>query len=118
MTRKQGTTSVIDVKALLDGDGDYLRAMVRAVVEATLEAEMTAALGAEKGERTRERLGLPVGLLQPGADHAGGDAGAAGAAGPGRAVLDAAVRALPALGEGAWWRRWRRCTCKGCRRGR
>jgi putative transposase len=61
MTRKQGTTSVIDVKALLDTDGDYLRAMVRAIVEATLEAEMTAALGAEKGERTSERLGYRSG---------------------------------------------------------
>ncbi len=61
MTGKQGTTSMIDVKALLEGDGDYLRAMVRAVVEATLEAEMTAALGAEKGERTSERLGYRSG---------------------------------------------------------
>jgi putative transposase len=61
MTGKQGTTSVIDVKALLEGDGDYLRAMVRAVVEATLEAEMTAALGAEKGERTEGRLGYRAG---------------------------------------------------------
>ena len=34
MTGKQGTTSMIDVKALLEGDGDDLRAMVRAVVEA------------------------------------------------------------------------------------
>jgi hypothetical protein len=56
MTGKQGTTGVIDVKALLEGDGDYLRAMVRAVVDATLEAEMTAALGAEKGERSAGRL--------------------------------------------------------------
>jgi transposase-like protein len=58
MTVKQGTTSVIDVKALLEGDGDYLRAMVRAVVEATLEAEMTAALGAEKGERNEGVSGI------------------------------------------------------------
>ena len=61
MTKKQGTTSVIDVKALLDEDGDYLRAMVRAIMEATLEAEMTAALGAEKGERTEARLGYRSG---------------------------------------------------------
>jgi hypothetical protein len=40
MTRKQDKTGVIDVKALLEGDGDYLRAMVRAIVEATLEAEI------------------------------------------------------------------------------
>ena len=61
MTKKQGTTSMIDVKALLEGDGDYLRALVRAVVEATLEAEMTAALGAEKGERSAARLGYRSG---------------------------------------------------------
>jgi len=61
MTMKQGTTSVIDVKALLDEGGDYLRAMVRAVVEATLEAAMTAAPGAEKGERTTERVGYRSG---------------------------------------------------------
>ena len=61
MTVKQGTTSMIDVKALLEGDGDYLCAMVRAVVEATLEAEMTAALGAEKGERSEGRLGYRSG---------------------------------------------------------
>jgi putative transposase len=47
MTRKQGRTSVIDVKALLEADGDHLRAMVQAIVQATLEAEMTATLGAE-----------------------------------------------------------------------
>ena len=61
MTKKQATTGVIDVKALLDQDGDYLRAMVRAIVEATLEAEMTAALGAEKGERTSGRVGYRSG---------------------------------------------------------
>jgi putative transposase len=61
MTMKQGTTSVIHAKALLESDGDYLRAMVRAVVEATLEAEMTAALGAEKGERSEARLGYRSG---------------------------------------------------------
>ena len=38
MTRKQGTTGVIDVKALLEADGDYLCAMVQAIVQATLEA--------------------------------------------------------------------------------
>jgi Transposase, Mutator family len=117
MTRKQGTTRVIDVKALLDDDGDYLRAMVRAIVEATLEAEMTAALGAEKGERTSERLGYRSGSYTR-ADHACRHAGAAGAAGRRRPVLDPAVRALPALGEGAGGRRWRRCTCRGFRRGR
>ena len=31
MTAKQGKSGVIDVKALLEGETDYLRAMVRAV---------------------------------------------------------------------------------------
>ena len=61
MTRKQDTTGAIDVKALLDADGDYLRAMVQAIVQATLEAEMTMTLGAEKGERTDGRLGYRSG---------------------------------------------------------
>lgn len=61
MTRKNGKTGGIDVKALLDEDGDYLRTMVGAIVEATLEAEMTAALGAEKGERTSGRVGYRSG---------------------------------------------------------
>jgi len=61
MTRNQSKSGRIDVKALLDGDDDYLRAMVSAIVEATLEAEMTAALGAEKGERTAGRLGYRSG---------------------------------------------------------
>jgi putative transposase len=61
MTEKQGKAGRIDVQALLDGDEDYLRAMVSAVVEASLEAEMTAALGAEKGERTAGRQGYRSG---------------------------------------------------------
>lgn len=61
MTEKQGKTRKVDIQALLDGEEDYLRAMVSAIVEATLEAEMTAALGAEKGERTGGRLGYRSG---------------------------------------------------------
>jgi putative transposase len=61
MTRKQDKSGVVDVKALLSEEGDYLRTMVAAIVEATLEAEMTAALGAEKGERTLARAGYRSG---------------------------------------------------------
>ena len=116
MTGKQGTTSMIDVKALLEGDGDYLRAMVRAVVEATLEAEMTVALGAEKGERSEGRLGYRSGYGRTLVTRVG--------------TLELRV---PQDREGRfstrlferysgrrrrWLRRWRRCTCRGCRRGR
>ena len=61
MTAKQVTSGTIDIQALLESEGDYLKAMVSAIVEATLEAEMTTALGAEKGERTAGRLGYRSG---------------------------------------------------------
>jgi len=61
MTVKEIKSGAIDVKALLEGDDDYVRSMVTAIVEATLEAEMTAALGAEKGERSAVRLGYRSG---------------------------------------------------------
>src|ERR1700755_3574290 len=56
MTKREGRSEAIDLKALLAADGDYLRTMVEAVVQARLEAEMTAAIGAEKGERAAGRL--------------------------------------------------------------
>ena len=116
MTRKQGTTSVIDVKALLAADGDYLRAMVRAVVEATLEAEMTAAL-AETGERSEARLGYRSGYstrtlitrvgtleLRVPQDREGGSRPGCSSAPSGR--------------RRRWSEPWRRCTCRGSRRAR
>src|SRR6266581_887732 len=48
-----------------------------------------------------EPAGASLGLLRSQAGNAGRGLGAAGAAGPGRSVLDRAVRALPALREGA-----------------
>src|SRR5437879_2660703 len=51
MTKKQGKSGTIDVKALLREDEEFLRALVRAALQEVLEAEMTEALGAEKGER-------------------------------------------------------------------
>ena len=61
MTKREGKAELIDLKALLAGDEDYLRTMVEAIVQATLEAEMSEALGAAKGERTGERLGYRSG---------------------------------------------------------
>jgi hypothetical protein len=57
MTKRQGKSSTIDVKALLREDEEFLRAALQEV----LEAEMTDALGAEKGERTAERQGYRSG---------------------------------------------------------
>jgi putative transposase len=52
MTGKKVKSGTIDVKALLAGDEEFLRALVRTALEEVPEAEMTEALGAEKGERT------------------------------------------------------------------
>jgi putative transposase len=57
MTKRQGKSGAIDLKALLAGDEEFLRALVRTALQEVLEAEMSEALGAEKGERTPGRLG-------------------------------------------------------------
>ena len=56
MTRAQGKAAIIDLKAVLEQDADFLRGSVRTALQAALEAEMSEALGAEKGERTETRL--------------------------------------------------------------
>src|SRR6202007_644118 len=61
MTKRQGKSGTIDVKALLAGDEEFLRALVRTALQEVLEAEMTEALGAEKGERSAGRLGYRSG---------------------------------------------------------
>src|SRR6516164_6970579 len=61
MTARKGKTGTIDVKALLAGDEEFLRALVRTALQEVLEVEMTQALGAEKSERTTDRLGYRSG---------------------------------------------------------
>ena len=61
MTKRQGKSGTIDVKALLAGDEEFLRALVRTALQEVLEAEMTEALGAEKGERAAGRQGYRSG---------------------------------------------------------
>src|ERR1700737_1305079 len=61
MTSKKVKSGTIDVKALLTGDEEFLRALVRAALQEVLEAEMTEALGAEKGERAAGRQGYRSG---------------------------------------------------------
>jgi transposase-like protein len=61
MTEKKVKSGTIDVKALLAGDEEFLRALVRTALEEVLEAEMTEALGAEKGERASGRQGYRSG---------------------------------------------------------
>jgi putative transposase len=64
MTRREARAGVVDLKALLGRDEDYLRAMVQSVVQATLEAEMSEAIGAEKGERSETRLSYRSGYYR------------------------------------------------------
>ena len=61
MTERKGKSGTIDVKALLAGDEEFLRALVRTALQEVLEVEMAEALGAEKGERTAGRLGYRSG---------------------------------------------------------
>ena len=61
MTDRKGKSGTIDVKALLAGDEEFLRALVRTALQEVLEAEMTEALGAEKSERAVGRLGYRSG---------------------------------------------------------
>ena len=61
MTERKGKSGPIDVKALLRGDEEFLRALARTALQEALEAEMTEVLGAEKGERTADRLGYRSG---------------------------------------------------------
>src|SRR5436853_6661336 len=61
MTKRQGKTGTIDVKAVLAEDEEFLRALVRTALQEVLEAEMTEALGAEKGERASSRQGYRSG---------------------------------------------------------
>jgi len=56
MTKRKGKAELIDVKELLERDGDFLKAALQGLVQAALEAEMTETIGAAKGERTETRL--------------------------------------------------------------
>src|SRR5262244_2464204 len=61
MTKRQGKSGTIDIKAVLAEDEEFLRALVRMALHEVLEAEMTEALGAEKGERAAGRQGYRSG---------------------------------------------------------
>jgi putative transposase len=61
MTERKGKSGAIDVKALLAGDEELLRALVRTALHEVLEVEMADGLGAEKGEPDPARLGYRSG---------------------------------------------------------
>jgi putative transposase len=117
MTSKKVKAGTIDVKALLAGDEEFLRALVRTALQEVLEAEMTEALGAEKGERTAGRQGYRSGYygrtlitrigkleLRVPQDRAG--------------RFSTECLSATNARSGRWWRRWRRCTCRVSRRAR
>jgi len=60
MTDKKVKSGTIDVKALLAGDEEFLRALVRTALQEGLEAEMTEAWGAPRTENGR-RPGKAIG---------------------------------------------------------
>jgi transposase-like protein len=118
MTKRQGKSGTIDVKALLREDEEFLRALVRTVQE-VLEAEMTEALGTEKGERVLDRQGYRSGYygrtlitrvgkleLQVPQDRSGrsrpscSNGSAVGASAGSRAGGDVRARGLDPQGEG------------------
>jgi transposase-like protein len=64
MTKAEGKTETQELKGLLRGDEEYLRAMIEGMVQAALEAEMSEAVGAEKGERSGLRVGYRSGYYR------------------------------------------------------
>lgn len=61
MTKRNGSVDLREVKALLEQDGDLLKAVVQEALQELLEVEMAEALQAGKGERTAARLGYRSG---------------------------------------------------------
>jgi transposase-like protein len=49
MTRKDSNRTAREIKAMIAGDGEFLRPMVKAVNQESLETEMAQDVGAEKG---------------------------------------------------------------------
>ena len=53
MTEKKGKSGIIDMKALLAGDEEFLRTLVRTALQEVLEAEMTKRWGPRKASGRR-----------------------------------------------------------------
>ena len=101
MTKKQGRSGTIDIKAVLAEDEEFLRALVRTALQEVLEAEMTEALCAEKGERATGRQGYRSGYYGRTLITRVGKLELRVPAGPDETVLDRAVRTLSTFGAGA-----------------
>lgn len=61
MARSKSIAKELDLKEVLAGQEDFLRALVQEVVQQVLEGEMEEALGAGKSERTAGRTGYRSG---------------------------------------------------------
>jgi hypothetical protein len=60
MTKKQGKSGTIDVKAILAEDDEFMRALVRTALQEVLEAEMTMRLLPRQSQlRSATDPGLP-----------------------------------------------------------
>ncbi len=117
MTKTEGKAASAAVKDILLSNPDGLREVIRTVMQEVLEAEMDEALGAAKGERTPERLGYRSGhygrtlITRVGKLELRVPQDRWGTSPPNCSNAISAP-------SGRWWQPWRRCMCKGCRRGR
>ena len=117
MTKRQGKIWDDRRQSASGGGRGVSAALVRTALQEVLEAEMTEALGAEKGERAAGRQGYRSGYygrtlitrvgkleLRVPQDRTG-------------RFSTSCSNGISAR-SGRWWPRWRRCTCKGFRRGK
>jgi transposase-like protein len=61
MTKRQGASGTIDVKAVRAGVQEFLRALVQTALQGGARSEMTEALGAERGRADAGRQGYRSG---------------------------------------------------------
>jgi putative transposase len=66
MTRGKTNTSVVDWKAVMGSQEDFLKPLIQAVLQQVLEAEMVEAAGAERHERTEGRQSYRSGYYRRG----------------------------------------------------
>ena len=105
MTVKDAARGTADLERLVASDPDLVRSLMRAAPQEVLEGEKTETVGAAKGGRTEEWLGYRAGyygrtlVTQVGKLELRGRERRS-RPGSRRALLDRAVRALPALRAG------------------
>ena len=117
MTVRKLKTGAVRLEALVAQDRDLLKSLAKEALEQVMQAEMADFLGAAAGERTEQRRGYRSGYYNRGLITRIGKIEL-------RVPRDRNGEFSTALFERfrearrRWFRRWRRCTCKGCRRAR